>query len=916
MSAVVEAIGDAVEGIVKAVVDVVQFVWDEIAMPILEFVFGLFGIEDEDVVHVKSISQLIFTEEQADLYKKAVLRAALERGKDESTGFLSNFLIHTNEAASKIDGYYNYASRGGYTYGLPDMEISGASINTAAVLTALETATGVGKTVLTSRNSYPTATEYYKYDLQTTHGYAPGSNTLTFTDSFGNTESDWGFVSVDYIALADNYEVTISREALLAKFSMSGPDRVIEGLTTSPYTIKCDRTVPAGESVTINLLYSGTAIDGTDYTSVASVVMLANTDEIAFTLDTIDNLIADSSRAITVTIDSITNTNGAFEAVGVDGTQDEITTTITDEDTLILYASNIAVAEGAGTATVNVTLSEAALAPFTVNYVLNDITASGGPAPDDDYDNTGGTLEFLGTAGEVQSIVIPINSDLVNDDLEKFRVTLSNCSDPLIDTTQTSTVTIIDGSALDPTPGTTFIQDVITKVKYTPELSMIVTYHSTANPASDWYYWIEVQAGSPYTGLSTEAQQISGLEMLPVAILRQDTVNADIDTAAVWYTSTKTLLARLGLNIDDMISNLSASPDIAQVQDAFISFGINPLDTDPVISKILFLTYYQITVENVVTSSSGEYTATFTEQNVNKAAVWTDQAYEIISGSIGPVGTYTHQVSGTTLYMRNQLTVNTYAQITITSLNAFETIAVGGMWNMSTMVLGDENFSIPVSKFVVDHLTPIEQLTAFPLMLRFNMYAGEIQHLEWYETAAFWDLFDLVLTVVTIVVFVSSGFDIGTLAKSLARGWLLSQGVVALAKLTGNAELAAVLGVAAALYFSTGADVDTAGEVSDAFKTLEAVTMFADNVSMLYTMEAESINNDFSDVKAQYDKRMEEINSAVTKSQLDTAIVVSLKSPDTLFHTAITAQYDFSKSYDYTSRVGNYHTNALRVGVV
>ncbi|WP_191603146.1 hypothetical protein [Marinomonas algicola] len=48
--------------------------------------------------------------------------------------------------------------------------------------------------------------------------------------------------------------------------SLTGPGSVVEGETTTDYTVSLDTAVPAGKSVTVNLSYTGTATDGTDYT--------------------------------------------------------------------------------------------------------------------------------------------------------------------------------------------------------------------------------------------------------------------------------------------------------------------------------------------------------------------------------------------------------------------------------------------------------------------------------------------------------------------------------------------------------------------------------------------------------------------------------------------------------------------------
>ena len=100
--------------------------------------------------------------------------------------------------------------------------------------------------------------------------------------------------------------------------SLTGPGTVVEGETTSDYTVSLDTAVPAGKSVTVNLSYTGTATDGTDYTGQTSVVVTGPARTATFTLVTLDDALADNGETIIIDIDSIVDTDGAFEAIAED----------------------------------------------------------------------------------------------------------------------------------------------------------------------------------------------------------------------------------------------------------------------------------------------------------------------------------------------------------------------------------------------------------------------------------------------------------------------------------------------------------------------------------------------------------------------------------------------------------------------
>ena len=116
-----------------------------------------------------------------------------------------------------------------------------------------------------------------------------------------------------------------------ALVSLTGPGTVIEGETTTDYTVSIDQ--PAGDvssPVTVNFTYTGTAADGTDFTGVSSVVIPAGSNATTFTIDTLDDVLAEGSENFTISIDSIVDTN--FEEINANPAQDSVTTTITDND--------------------------------------------------------------------------------------------------------------------------------------------------------------------------------------------------------------------------------------------------------------------------------------------------------------------------------------------------------------------------------------------------------------------------------------------------------------------------------------------------------------------------------------------------------------------------------------------------------
>ncbi|AEJ10728.1 retention module-containing protein [Pseudomonas putida] len=105
--------------------------------------------------------------------------------------------------------------------------------------------------------------------------------------------------------------------------SISGTTAVAEG-NNATYTLSL--TNPAKTDVTVKLVYSGNAADGSDYTGVATVVIKANSSTAVFTIPTIKDTNTEGTEHFTVKIDSATG--GNFEKLDISTTAGSVTTQI------------------------------------------------------------------------------------------------------------------------------------------------------------------------------------------------------------------------------------------------------------------------------------------------------------------------------------------------------------------------------------------------------------------------------------------------------------------------------------------------------------------------------------------------------------------------------------------------------------
>ncbi|WP_434626616.1 retention module-containing protein [Pseudomonas sp. Z1-29] len=109
--------------------------------------------------------------------------------------------------------------------------------------------------------------------------------------------------------------------------SITGSSSVTEGQAAT-YTVNL--TNPAQTEVTVKIVYSGTAADGSDFTGVYTVKIPANATSASFNVATLDDKITEGTENFVVKIDSATG--GNFENLAVSGTNGSVSTSIIDND--------------------------------------------------------------------------------------------------------------------------------------------------------------------------------------------------------------------------------------------------------------------------------------------------------------------------------------------------------------------------------------------------------------------------------------------------------------------------------------------------------------------------------------------------------------------------------------------------------
>ena len=190
-------------------------------------------------------------------------------------------------------------------------------------------------------------------------------------------------------------------------------------MATGEFTISLSEPNNTGSAMIINYVVSGSATNGTDYTTIgSSSVSIPNGTQSAQVLITPTNdQIQEGTETVIITLGT-----GSGYILGTAGSR-TATVNINDNDQATLTVANVTVNEddASGQLVFNVVLDIAVAGGTTVSYSFIDDTAEGGGV---DYSSTAGSLTFTGTANEIEPVTVSINNDALLEETETFSIQL------------------------------------------------------------------------------------------------------------------------------------------------------------------------------------------------------------------------------------------------------------------------------------------------------------------------------------------------------------------------------------------------------------------------------------------------------------------------------------------------------------
>lgn len=475
----------------------------------------------------------------------------------------ANVTIQANDpVANEVDGGEGRPDDGQFTVDLGMVNNTGGPITVSYSVSG--TATGGGDYItLTGTVVIPAGQQFATIDVSVINDSIFENPetviaTLTGTDAPGITASGNATVT---IGDNDNAHVTISA---------NDPSAHEQGPDDGQFTVDLGMVNTTGAAITVNYTVTGTATNGSDYTTITNSVQIAAGQQTAvIDVSVIDDILDENSETVIITLNSTNTPNitaGGFATVTIGDNDGAVTIRANDPDGHETGPDD-------GQFTVDLGHTNNTGGPITVNYTVTG-SASGGS----DYTALTGSVVIA--AGQQTALIdVSVINDTLDENNETVIVTLNSTNTPGISASGNATVTIVDNdgnvtiSANDPNAHETGPDNG----QFTVDLGHV---NNTGGPITVNYTVTgTATGGSDYTALTGTVVIAAGQQtaLIDVSVLDDPTIEP-AETVIVTLNSTNTPGITAGGNATVTILDNDENPN--NPPDAKDDYGLTSLASE------------------------------------------------------------------------------------------------------------------------------------------------------------------------------------------------------------------------------------------------------------------------------------------------------------------------------------------------
>ncbi|XZO01389.1 MAG: Calx-beta domain-containing protein [Microcoleus sp.] len=380
-----------------------------------------------------------------------------------------------------------------------------ASLNVPYTMSGTAT-NGTDYTSLNGTATIPAGETFVDVALNITDDTLIESNETAILTLSTSTNYTVGATNTATVTIADNDQNTVTVSA-----TDTSAAEVISGQTTNPGMYRISRTGSTTASLNVPYTMSGTATNGTDYTSLNGTATIpAGETFVDVALNITDDTLIESNETAILTLSTSTN-----YTVGATNTA-TVTIADNDQNTVTVSATDTSAAEVISGQTTNPGMYRISRTGSTTASLNVPYTMSGTATNGTDYTSLNGTATI--PAGETfVDVQLNVTDDTLIESNETAILTLSTSTNYTVGATNTATVTIADNDQNTVTIANNNLGAPPDNAGNSPSAARQVTVGSTSTTWSDWvgtedsndYYKFTLANSSNFSlslnGLSSDA---------------------------------------------------------------------------------------------------------------------------------------------------------------------------------------------------------------------------------------------------------------------------------------------------------------------------------------------------------------------------------------------------------------------------
>lgn len=436
----------------------------------------------------------------------------------------------------------------------------------------------------------------------------------------------------------------------------------------------------------------------------------------------------------------------------------------------------------------------------------------------------------------------------------------------------------------------------------------IYTYmDEQGNPVGLDRYWYYDESLNTYQTLSIPEELVGDNEYFPIVPIRENKVDLTQNKNTELYKTSRRVLNMWGIKIDDLAKGVHSSPDINDVDHAYVINGVDITDDSDVVSNYLYYYFGYLLGNSKYTELDYSYWFNGDKQTpppnntitIRDANFRTDINYNYIKSSIkqekiGKVGEVSKSMSATDRVVSNnynygyEISVLTIKkQITedfIEEINVHGLYHVNYIYPNSTVDTSlkdafnneDEqsNFIIPISSLVMRELNSKDQKALMYHGIRIVFNSRVTKKLKWYQTSFFTAFIKIV--AIALAVFGAYQFSVALLSAASAGIVALGSVIIQTALITVAANYAmdflvnwlgaewamviALIGSAVAMYSPTTITNLGNFKLPTSLDMLTVTQALVNGGNRAIQNQIEDIQRELSDFISESEKLLEEFN--------------------------------------------------------